>query len=240
MNKFIFYILLLEFNVTKFNIPWDASQSGRLLRLCSYYWDGKNFPTQGWGRIQAPSGKYFYENGRKFKNLYFSREVVEIIGYGTSSEFYGWIVLNRTDIMTEKAYGMKNHCIAMGRVNGRNSTGTSVAGSAYRFDNQAETNPPTTMSIMRVEEGIYKLIIPSSWKLTESSIQVQLTPIGMVKGRDDIYLQNVGVKEFEKTNDGYVSGIVIYCSDDNSPNDGDFYYAIYNMEQYLQYHASGG
>lgn len=224
-------------DVTLFSIPWDASQSGRLLRLCSYYWNGKDFPTEGWGRIQAPSGKYFYENGRKFKNLYFSREVVEIIGYGTSDTFYGWIVLNRTDIMTEKAYGMKNHCIAMGRVNGRTSTDTTVTCSAYRFDKQAD--PSTTMNITKVAEGVYKLTIPSSWKLTTSTIQVQLTPIGMVKGRDDIYLQNVGVKEFETSGD-YVTGIVMYCSDDNSPNDGDFYYAIYNMEQYLQYHASGG
>ena len=60
----------------------------------------------------------------------------------------------------------------------------------------------------------------------------------MIKGSDDTYLLNVGVKEFE-TSGGYVTGIVIYCSDDNSPNDGDFYYAIYNMEQYLQFHASG-
>ena len=122
----------------------------------------------------------------------------------------------------------------MGRVNGRTSTDTTVTGSLYRFDNQAD--PSTTMNITKVAEGVYKLDIPSSWKLTESSIQVQVTPIGMIKGRDDMYLLNAGVKNFE-TSDGYVSAIVFYCSDDNSPNDGDFYFAIYNMEQYLQYHA---
>ena len=72
--------------------------------------------------ITAPSGKYFYENGRRFSNLYFSREMIELVGYGTDTTFYGWVVVKRVDFMTEKAYGMENRCIMMGRILGRTTS----------------------------------------------------------------------------------------------------------------------
>jgi hypothetical protein len=185
--------------------------------------------------ITAPSGKYFYENGRRFSNLYFSREMIELVGYGTDTTFYGWVVVKRVDFMTEKAYGMENRCIMMGRILGRTtSDGTKVSGKGYRFDGNSVNAP--TVGLSRQTDGVYKLTIPTSWNLTEDSIQVQVTPIGYIKDGSNMLL-NASVRSFEKTN-GVISAIIFQLSDDQTTNDGDLFFAIYNMEQYLQWMAT--
>lgn len=221
--------------VTSFSLSWEVNQSGRVIRLSSYAWDSKSFPTSGWGVITAPSGKYFYENGRRFSNLYFSREMIELVGYGTDTTFYGWVVVKRVDFMTEKAYGMENRCIMMGRILGRTtSDGTKVSGKGYRFDGNSVNAP--TVGLTRQTDGVYRLTIPTSWGLTEDSIQVQVTPIGYIKDGSNMLL-NASVRSFEKTN-GVISAIIFQLSDDQTTNDGDLFFAIYNMEQYLQWMAT--
>ena len=221
--------------VTSFSLSWDVNQSGRVIRLSSYAWDSKSFPTSGWGVITAPSGKYFYENGRRFSNLYFSREMIELVGYGTDTTFYGWVVVKRVDFMTEKAYGMENRCIMMGRILGRTtSDGTKVSGKGYRFDGNSVNAP--TVGLTRQTDGVYRLTIPTLWNLTEDSIQVQVTPIGYIKDGSNMLL-NASVRSFEKTN-GVISAIIFQLSDDQTTNDGDLFFAIYNMEQYLQWMAT--
>ena len=221
-------------DVTLFSIPWDTEQSGRLLRLSSYMWETKNFPTSGFGVITAPTGKYFYENGRRFSKLYFSREMIELIGYGSSTTFYGWVVLNRVDFMTEKAYGMTNRCIMMGRINGRTtSDGTKVSGKGYRFD--AKSYDATTVNLSRVSTGLYKLEIPISWKLTEDNIQVNVTSVGVSK--NFTFITNASVNSFEFSG-GYISAIRFLVRDEDGSVDGDLYFSIYNMEQFIQYMTS--
>ena len=220
---------------TSFSLSWDVNQSGRVIRLSSYAWNSNNFPTAGWGVIDAPTGKYFYENGRRFSHLYFSREMIELVGYGTDTTFYGWVVTKRVDFMTEKAYGMENRCIMMGRILGATtSNGTTVTGKGYRFDGNSVDAP--SVQLTRQDAGVYKLTIPTSWKLTEDSIQVQTSPIGYVKDGGNMLL-NASVRSFEKSG-GYISAIIFQLSDDDSTNDGDMYFAIYNMEQYLQWMAN--
>ena len=220
---------------TSFSLSWDVNQSGRVIRLSSYAWNSNNFPTSGWGVIDAPTGKYFYENGRRFSHLYFSREMIELVGYGTDTTFYGWVVVKRVDFMTEKAYGMENRCIMMGRILGATTAnGTTVTGKGYRFDGNAVDAP--SVQLTRQDAGVYKLTIPTSWKLTEDSIQVQTSPIGYIKDGGNMLL-NASVRSFEKSG-GYISAIIFQLSDDDSTNDGDMYFAIYNMEQYLQWMAT--
>ena len=50
-------------------------------------------------------------------------------------------------------------------------------------------------------------------------------------------LLNASVRSFEKTN-GVISAIIFQLSDDQTTNDGDLFFAIYNMEQYLQWMAT--
>lgn len=85
------------------SLSWNTGQNGRLVRMNNYRW-GNSYYTGG-VTINAPSGKYFYEDGLLKSKLTFDREVVELLGYGDENTFYGWIVLNRVNIGTSSRYG---------------------------------------------------------------------------------------------------------------------------------------
>ena len=76
---------------TMYQLPWDVSQNGRHITLTNYlaYINGADQTSLGYIDIGAPSGKYFYEDGVRKNTLIFSREVVELVGYGNSTNFYG-------------------------------------------------------------------------------------------------------------------------------------------------------
>ena len=94
------------------DFSWGPENSGRVIRLANYKWGG----TIAYGRtfLKAPSGKYFYENGRQHSQLMISRECVVLLGYGTEKVFYGWIVLNRQNILTVGYYGMPLNVLFQG------------------------------------------------------------------------------------------------------------------------------
>ncbi|KAA6322784.1 hypothetical protein EZS27_027706, partial [termite gut metagenome] len=77
---------------TTIDLPWTLEHSGRRVCIVNYKWG--TTVTGGIMDITAPSGKYFYEDGRSKSSLSFSREVVELLGYGDNATFFGWIVVN--------------------------------------------------------------------------------------------------------------------------------------------------
>ena len=85
-------------------LSWEVSNSGRLIRLVHAPYDSFD-STEGYAKLYAPSGKYFFEDGEQYDSIIFSNQIVELFGYGTKDEFYGWIVTNRKDVSTEKSYG---------------------------------------------------------------------------------------------------------------------------------------
>ena len=86
----------------------------------NYKW-GSTLST-GYMTISAPSGKYFFEDGISKTTLKFSREIIEMIGYGDDTTFFGWIVLNRRDLMTTGKYGKYLQVLASGIVTGTSSS----------------------------------------------------------------------------------------------------------------------
>lgn len=191
-----------------YSMPWDVSQSGRRLTIVNYKWGS----TMAWGQadISAPSGKYFYEDGIQKNKLKVSREIIELIGYGTSSQFYGWIVLNRIDLMATQKYGHCLKALAFGTVTG---TKTSASISYKTFDG-------STMGASRVSEGVYKVTFPSSWFNNTNYCRVIPTGRGNTVGNSTpckANLASVGSGNF-----------TVDTSDDNSRNDGSFDFIIYN------------
>ena len=65
-------------------LPWTLDHSGRRVCLVNYKW-GSN-TTVGTMSITAPSGKYFYEDGISKSSISFSRELVELLGYGDNTK----------------------------------------------------------------------------------------------------------------------------------------------------------
>lgn len=194
-------------------LEWDISQGGRRMCITNYRWG--NQISEGSIQYSAPSGKYFYEDGVSKSTLSLSRECVELMGYGTPTQFYGWIVLNRINLMTSSRYGRKLNVLAQGIVTGT----TSGASVSYKtFDN-------TTMSVSRLGEGYYRLNFPSAWGLTSGNYIVMLTGYGNVSGSNSS--PNKGTVGTCGT-----SYVDIYCSDDASRNDGSFMFQIINLNDW--------
>lgn len=193
-----------------YSMPWDVSQNGRRLTIVNYKWGSTM--AQGQAAISAPSGKYFFEDGIQKSELKVSREIVEMIGYGTTTEFYGWIVLNRIDLMTSQKYGHCLKALAFGTVSGGNSSNnTSITSNT--FDG-------SSLTVSRQSEGLYRISFPSSWFAYTSNCRVILT------GRGVCYGASSPVKAtMHSLGKGYFDVVV---SDDASRNDGSFDFIIYN------------
>lgn len=196
--------------ITVGNLEWDVKQSGRRMCITNYRW-GSEY-SQGTIEYTAPTGKYFYENGRSKEYLKLSRECVELIGYGTSSQFYGWIVLNRINLMTDAKYGRKLNSLAMGIVTGT-SSGASISYKTY--DNLS------TLSVSRLSTGKYRVYFPSSWKLISGSYIVMMTGYG----------GGVMKATLLETATSYFT---VEVSDDASVNDGSFMFMMLNMNDWME------
>ena len=142
------------------DLPWTIDNSGRRVTLVNYKW-GSN-TTVGYMTIYAPYGKYFFEDGMQKPSITFSRELIELLGYGDNSPFFGWIVINRRDIMTTGKYGSYLQCLASGIVT---LSGTSASIKQKTFDG-------TKMTISRTGTGRYTVYLP--WYLS-SNYFVQMT-----------------------------------------------------------------
>lgn len=193
-----------------YSMPWDVSQSGRRLTIVNYKWGGTM--AQGQAEISAPNGKYFFEDGIQKSKLKISREIIEMIGYGTTTEFYGWIVLNRIDLMTSQKYGHCLKALAVGTVSGGNSNdNTSITSNT--FDG-------STLTVSRQSEGLYRVYYPSTWFTYTSNCRVILTGRGVCYG---------GISPVKATMHSLGSGYFdVTTSDDATLNDGSFDFIIYN------------
>lgn len=193
-----------------YSMPWDVSQNGRRLTIVNYKWGSTM--AQGQAAISAPNGKYFFEDGIQKSKLKVSREIVEMIGYGTTTEFYGWIVLNRIDLMTSQKYGHCLKALAFGTVSGGNSS-SSTSITSNTFDG-------SKLTVTRQSEGLYRVFFPSTWFTYTSNCRVILT------GRGVCYGASSPVKAtMHSLGNGYFDVVV---SDDASRNDGSFDFIIYN------------
>lgn len=195
--------------VTVGTLEWGVEQSGRRMCIANYRWGSEI--TMGSIEYSAPSGKYFYEDGTQKKAISLSRECVELMGYGTSTQFYGWIVLNRINLMTTSKYGRKLNVLAQGIVTGY-SSGASISYKSY--DNAS------TLSVSRQGTGKYRVNFPSNWGLITGSYIVMMTGYG--SGLIKATLLEAGTSYF-----------IAEVSDDSSANDGSFMFQIINLNDWL-------
>lgn len=195
--------------VTVGTLEWGVEQSGRRMCIANYRWGSEI--TTGSIEYSAPSGKYFYEDGTQKKAISLSRECVELMGYGTSTQFYGWIVLNRINLMTTSKYGRKLNVLAQGIVTGY-SSGASISYKSY--DNAS------TLSVSRQGTGKYRVNFPSNWGLITGSYIVMMTGYG--SGLMKATLLEAGTSYF-----------IAEVSDYSSANDGSFMFQIINLNDWL-------
>lgn len=194
--------------ITTGSLEWGVEQSGRRMCIANYRW-GSSI-TEGQIEYSAPTGKYFYENGITKKSIHLSRECVELMGYGTSTQFYGWIVLNRINLGTNSRYGRKLNVLAQGIVSGY-SSGASI--SYKSFDD-------TTLSVSRLDVGKYRVYVPTAWGLMTDSYIVMMTGYGGGLMKASLLTRSTTYFDVE-------------VSDDASRNDGSFMFQIINLNDWL-------
>lgn len=199
--------------ITAGSLEWGIDQSGRRMCIANYRW-GTSI-TEGQLAYSAPSGKYFYEDGIAKSSIHLSRECVELMGYGTSTQFYGWIVLNRINLGTNSRYGRKLNVLAQGIVSGT-SSGASI--SYKSFDEGG-------LSVSRLGEGRYRVYVPSNWGLIAGSYIVMATGYGYSSGSSNAPIKPT-VINLQST---YFD---IDTSDDASRNDGSFIFQIINLNDW--------
>lgn len=189
------------------HLQWTLDQSGRRICLLNYMWH--NTITQGYMDLTAPSGKYFYEDGIQKTTLTFSRELIELIGFGDDLTFWGWIVLNRRDIGTEYKYGSFQQVLAQGTVT---CTSTSSATIKYKtFDGK-------TMSVRKSGQGNFFVYMP--WVIAVDKYMVMLT------GRT-CTVQNTPI--YASIRNQYTTYFQVTTQDDSSTNEGSFNFQIISM-----------
>ena len=186
-------------------LPWTLEHSGRRVCLVNYKW-GSN-TTVGYMSITAPSGKYFYEDGISKSSITFSRELVELLGYGDNTTFFGWIVVNRLDLMTTKKYGKNMKFLAQGTV-----TVSSTSSYSVKY----QTFDGSTVTVSRLGKGQYRIYLSSSWNMS-GYFQVFLSGIYSAVDSTPIYATLKAL---------YSYYFDVYTADDNSTNDGSFSFLV--------------
>lgn len=183
------------------SLPWDNSSSGRRITVI------------GSVDISAPSGKYFFEDGRTHSSLSTSYEVVELLGWGGSS-FQGYIVLSRTMFKTNYGHGRRIHPLAFGTVTGTNK---SASIKYWSFDGNK-------MEVSRVNTGEYKITFPTNWFYSSDYIIGMVTGVGSVYSGDNPVYANIKTR-YKSSTEAY---IVVRTGDDSTENDGAFTFMLYN------------
>ena len=186
-------------------LPWTLDHSGRRVCLVNYKW-GSN-TTVGTMSITAPSGKYFYEDGISKSTITFSRELVELLGYGDNTNFFGWIVVNRLDLMTSKKYGKNMKFLAQGTV-----TVSSTSSYSVKY----QTFDGSSITVSRLGKGQYRIYMSSSWNMS-GYFQVFLSGIFSAVDSTPIYATLKAL---------YSYYFDVYTADDSSTNDGSFSFLV--------------
>lgn len=169
-----------------YTVPCNTAQSGRVIRIVNWKWGGEE--QVGASAISlSDQNCAFLEDGIRKKEIYLSRECVTLLGYGDSARFYGWIVLQRTDLMTTKAYGRHMKVLAQGVIN---CGSQPTLGSSYTFD-------ASDLSVERQSTGTFKVTLPAAWGLSDNGYVVLLTTLGRTSSN------NVIVSSVKETKAGY-------------------------------------
>lgn len=181
-------------------IPFDIKYNGFRAIIMNDDW-GSEVAGGAWS-VEAPSGKYFYENGIAKKTLQLNPYTgVEMIGYGDANTFKGWIILNRIEKTGNQ--GFPFHVCFCGIV----KDGQLTKIKKYNKEN---------ITVSKQSKGIYRVAFKQPWSDVDNYM-VFLTGQAENAGRY--------ASIYQKT----TTYFDVYCGDDETPNDGDFQFMVVNI-----------
>lgn len=188
------------------SLGWDAAQSGR--RIC----------VLGSATFQEPNNanQHYYINGKAVQSFQSSYEMVELVGWGTTTTFYGWVVTNRTYFRTNYNQGRPLNTVAYGHVLPNGTFAKHYI--AYSGDGD--------MSVTRIGTGVHYLRIPKAWFFSISEIHC------MVCGCDGHVYAHVNSITVDPDNSNLYR-IEIFTGDDATLNDGGFFFELKNYSAWV-------
>lgn len=195
---------------TAFQIPFTMEYSGFRAIIMNDYFNGQT-PVGQIVSNRAPSGKYFYENGRTYNTLtILPYEAVEMIGLGDDSKFYGWIILRRFYTKATNMRGLPFKVSYMGMVN---QSGGLI--KLHRYDT-------ATVTTSRVGTGHYRIRINPGFSSVNNYLvflTCDATSQGSVGRYAGVYAKNASYFD-------------VYTGDDSSANDSAFSFMIVNTTDF--------
>lgn len=195
---------------TAFQIPFTMEYSGFRAIIMNDYFNGQT-PVGQIVSNKAPSGKYFYENGRTYNTLtILPYEAVEMIGLGDDSKFYGWIILRRFYTKATNMRGLPFKVSYMGMVN---QSGGLI--KLHRYDT-------ATVTTSRIGTGHYRIRINPGFSSVNNYLvflTCDATSQGSVGRYAGVYAKNASYFD-------------VYTGDDSSANDSAFSFMIVNTTDF--------
>jgi hypothetical protein len=224
-----------------YNLEWDTTQSGRLIRLANYNWE--NNIVRGYGLIKAPDeNHFFFINGEKTSQLYIPEQaMVALLGIGDKTKFIGWAVVNKIHL-NNYLNGMNVPILIMGKVEvfkniyGNSYIISSEVRSFRGFGDYQGNNPTEVIDATRVDTGVYHLLLqPELAKyLYSTNVVVQATGIGnsLEDGNNPsspikATFNSIHFGSYPKYEGSYIE---IWTSDDNTRNEGSFFIEVKCMD----------
>lgn len=209
---------------------WTADNSGRIIRIINYKWSTGT--ATGRVKLKAPTGKYFYENGKARTQIMMSRECLVLAGYGTPTTFYGWVVLARVDVYTEGSYGAPLKVLYQGIFN---PTATYYVDKIWSESLVNSGIEEKTWGIKVIDaEGKYRIYLPTF--LSSDSWHVMLTPCSYgVSGSiaTNVRYACLMAKGAETVDGVYKSYFDVWTADDSSVNPGGFLFQVIGIHDWV-------
>lgn len=209
---------------------WTADNSGRIIRIINYKWSTGT--AVGRVTLKAPTGKYFYENGKARTQIMMSRECLVLAGYGTPTTFYGWVVLARVDVYTEGSYGAPLKVLYQGIFN---PTATYYVDKIWSESLVNSGIEEKTWGIKVIDsDGKYRIYLPTY--LSSSSWHVMLTPCSYgVSGSiaTNVRYACLMAKGAETVDGVYKSYFDVWTADDSSVNPGGFLFQVIGIHDWV-------
>lgn len=203
-------------------MDWTAASNGRRIIVVG--------SAKFRAHATAPDTHKYIVNGRAVTSFQTSYEVTELIGLGRQSVSY-WLVVNRQIVFCERNYGRDLRALAFGHVTG-SSSGASLS---YESAVQNSAVSPTIadadkMYATRVETGVYRLWMPTTWFVSSSAIFCMACGRGAISGGTSTHFANVYSygQAVCPTNNTTMYYVEIRTADDSTLNDGSFNFILYN------------
>ena len=215
------------------SLLWNISQSGRVVTVVTHY---------GRERLTAPSGYYFYHDSVQSSYLDITNQVVQLMGLAVDGVFKGWLVINKRRYLGGE-YGRPSYVVAYGRIVGTPNGYDSSQSWVRSFDQGRYTTgiSGSGYTCTRVSEGHYRIFLPyiytRSSKEMINSGNMFITVIGFGNVYVDGSVQadtpcKASLAPF--ATDQSLTTFDVYTSDNESLNDGGFYFKIENIDSMPQ------